>query len=80
MRPSGARQELRRKASAAMRASAKNAGTAAATITSTLQGESRHSRAARAARATAFWTTVKACITRESGRAEASRRAFCILS
>jgi hypothetical protein len=50
------------------------------TTTRTLQGEMRHRSAASAAAVMPFWAMAKACITSESGRADASRRAFCILS
>ncbi len=56
------------------------AGTDAATMTSTLPGERRTSRPESAASVTTFWTMAKACSASESGREEASRRAFCILS
>jgi hypothetical protein len=69
-----------RKDSEESRASAMKAGIEAPTMTSTLQGESRQSKADSAARVTVFCAIPKACITRDSGRDEASRRAFCILS
>jgi hypothetical protein len=51
-----------------------------AITTRTLHGEMRTSRAERAASVTAFWPIANACMMSESGRADASRRAFCILS
>jgi hypothetical protein len=71
---------LTRKDSAARRASATKAGTEEATITSTLQGESRHRSAESPSTVAACWATVKLWVTSDMGRADASRRAFCILS
>ena len=50
-------------------------------MTSTLQGESRQQEAGEGRQRDARSAPMpKACITSESGRDEASRRAFCILS
>src|SRR6266540_1907226 len=66
--------------SADSRASARKAGTDAATTTRTLAGDTRRRSPERATSVTVFCAIANACITSDSGRAEASRRAFCILS